>query len=55
VERRFRGANYHITVTNPQGVSWGVQAVRLDGEQMTGNVEPVFEDSGKHRVDVVMG
>jgi cellobiose phosphorylase len=55
VDRRFRGAEYHISVTNPQGDSKGVRAVRVDGELIEGTLLPLFEDGGVHTVDVVMG
>jgi cellobiose phosphorylase len=55
VERRFRGALYHIKVTNPQGVSKGVTAICVDGEVIEGTLLPVYKGGGEHQVDVVMG
>jgi cellobiose phosphorylase len=55
VERRFREAIYKITVSNPQGVNQGVQAIQLDGMPFEGTLLPVFSAGGEHRVDVVMG
>jgi cellobiose phosphorylase len=55
VERRFRGALYLITVTNPQGVCKGVAAIRVDGEAIEGTLLPLFKAGGEHQVDVVMG
>ncbi len=53
--RRFRGAVYHIMVTNPQGVSKGVSEIRVDGEPIEGTLLPLFTDDGEHSVDVVLG
>ncbi|MBW6466890.1 MAG: hypothetical protein K0B06_10325 [Brevefilum sp.] len=55
VDRHFRGALYHITVTNPQGVSKGVAAIRVDGKAIEGTLLPLFTAGGEHQVDVVMG
>jgi cellobiose phosphorylase len=55
VERLYRGARYRITVSNPTGVSKGVEAIQVDGSRMDGVVLPLFEDGGVHTVDVVMG
>jgi len=54
VTRRLGGAVYQIEVSNPEGVSRGVVAIRVDGETIEGVVVPRFED-GEHRVEVVMG
>jgi len=55
VDRRFRGVLYRIKVTNPQGVSKGVAAIRVDGEVIEGTLLPVFTGGGEHQVDVMMG
>ena len=55
VNRRFRGAEYDIHVTNPDGVNKGVTSITVDGEPLEGNLLPIFEDGGVHRVDVIMG
>jgi cellobiose phosphorylase len=55
VRRRFRGADYLITVTNPEHVSKGVLSVVVDGSPMIGNVVPIFDDGRKHTVEVVLG
>jgi cellobiose phosphorylase len=52
--RKFRGAWYEITVTNPNHVQHGVASVEVDGERIEGQVLPVFAD-GTHKVTVVMG
>jgi cellobiose phosphorylase len=55
VLRRFRGAEYAITVTNPEHVSKGVARVAVDGLPIAGNILPVFNDGKKHVVEVVLG
>jgi cellobiose phosphorylase len=54
VTRRFRGATYRISVSNPDGVCRGVKSCALDGEAIEGNVLPVCTE-GTHDVQVVMG
>ncbi len=54
VTRQFRGAEYQIQVSNPDGVSKGVKRVSVDGKIVEGNLIPVFE-GGVHKVEVVLG
>ncbi len=54
--RRWRGANYAITVKNPQGVSKGVKSISVDGKTLpAGALVPSFGDGKTHQVEVVMG
>ncbi|MDP2112669.1 MAG: glycosyl transferase, partial [Bacteroidota bacterium] len=55
ISRKFRGAEYHIDVQNPNGVSKGVKEVVVDGHSQTSNVIPLFEDGEEHQVKVIMG
>jgi cellobiose phosphorylase len=55
VRRRFRGAEYLITVTNPEHVSRGVSSIVVDGSPIVGSVVPIFDDGRKHTVEVVLG
>ncbi|MEO7037401.1 MAG: glycosyl transferase, partial [Polyangiaceae bacterium] len=55
VLRRFRGAEYAITVSNPEHVCKGVVHVIVDGSPIDGNVLPVFNDGKKHTVEVRLG
>lgn len=55
VHRVFRGATYEIEVKNPSHVSRGAVQVTVDGELITGNTVPIFEDGGTHTVEVVLG
>jgi cellobiose phosphorylase len=52
VNRKFRGAEYIITVKNESGVMKGVKQITLDGKTIEGNVIP--HSAGKHIVEVIM-
>lgn len=53
VKRKFRGANYDITIYNPNGVCKGVKSITVDGQDIEGQV--VSHATGNHKVEVVMG
>jgi len=53
VKRLFRGAEYQINVSNPNGVCKGVALIKVDGQAIDGNV--VKHQPGKHIVEVIMG
>ena len=53
VKRKFRGAEYHITVKNPDGVCKGVKSIIVDGQPVEGNL--VRQQPGVHKVEVTMG
>ena len=52
--RCWRGAEYHITVHNPEGVEKGVVSVVCDGKVCDGRI-PVMESGTVHEVVVTMG
>jgi cellobiose phosphorylase len=54
VSRRFRGVVYEIEVSNPDGVSRGVRALRVDGYEVAGDMIPLAA-SGPVHVQVVLG
>lgn len=54
VNRRFRGASYHIEVVNPNSVSKGVKRIMIDGQPIDGQVIPLM-GKGNHLVTVTMG
>ncbi len=54
VVRRFRGAEFHITVSNPHHVSKGVARMLLDGQPVDGGLLPVLA-GGVHQVQVELG
>ena len=51
--RRWRGAEFQITVDNPEGVMKGVKTIRLDGQEV--EHIPVMEAGTKHQVEITMG
>jgi cellobiose phosphorylase len=53
--RRFRGSEYRITVRNPQHVSRGVDALRVDGQRVTGTLVPLAEPGRVVAVEVTLG
>ncbi len=55
ISRLYRGSTYVIDVKNPTHVSSGVKKVTVDGEEISGNILPVFNDGKEHKVEVVMG
>ncbi len=55
LKRKFRGADYDITVKNPDHVQKGVKQMIVDGKEIEGSVVP-FEEGKKHYdVTVIMG
>jgi cellobiose phosphorylase len=55
VTRRFRGADYRVTVKNPYGVCRGVKTVEADGERLGSGLLPVYGDGRAHAVTVTLG
>ena len=55
VHRKYRGADYDITVKNPNAVQKGVSSVTVDGKPITGNVLPIAPKGAKVTVEVTMG
>ena len=53
VDRQWRGALYHIQVTNPLHVMKGVQKILLDGREVS--KVPVQKNETVHRIEVIMG
>ena len=53
VKRVWRGAEYRISVKNPEGVMKGVKELILDGKKVS--KIPAFEAGSSHEVTVVMG
>ena len=53
VTRRYQGATYHITVSNPDGVCRGVKSISMDGKPVSGTCLPVVP--GRHEVAVLLG
>ena len=55
VHRKYRGADYDITVRNPNAVQKGVASVTVDGAPLTGNILPIAPKGAKVTVEVTMG
>ena len=55
VKRRFRGADYLISVSNPKHVNKGIKEIKLDGKKIIGNILPSLSDRKAHQVEVIMG
>ena len=56
VTRRFRGATYHINVSNPNHVQKGIAKVVVDGRPLEpGTALPCAAEGAEVQVDVVMG
>ena len=53
--RRFHGAEYQISVRNPEHVCQGVKTLAVDGKLLDGNIVPVFADNQVHSVEVTLG
>ena len=53
VFRRFRGADYHITVDNSAGAEKGVKSITVDGKPHEGII-PAFNDGKIHKIAVTM-
>ena len=55
VTRRYRGAEYRITVDNTAGVQHGVRSVLVNGKALSGDVLPLGKNGETLDVTVVMG
>ncbi|MFA6431076.1 MAG: glycosyl transferase [Candidatus Margulisiibacteriota bacterium] len=54
-KRTFRGADYLITVRNPNGVSKGIKSVTIDGKPANSNIIPTVKGKKEYNIEVVMG
>jgi cellobiose phosphorylase len=55
VTREFRGAIYQIEVKNPDHICSGVHTVKVDGQEIQGNLLPILEPGKTQHVHVLMG
>ena len=55
IVRRFRGAEYRISVENPNGAEKGIVKVMIDGELLDGTVLPPLPAGAVAEVTVTMG
>lgn len=52
--RHFRGADYHVVITNPEHLENGRLAISVDGGLVSGQTLPNFEDGQCHEVEVTI-
>lgn len=55
IKRRYKKSTYCISIKNPYHVCKGIKSIKIDGEEIQGNVLPVFKDNKEHNVSVIMG
>lgn len=55
VDRFYRGARYHITVTNPSHVEHGIRSLTVDGSPIDGCVIPPADDGADVYITAEMG
>jgi len=55
IDYRHGETLYHISVTNPNGVSRGVRQVTMDSEPLPSGEIPLLQDGKRHKVQVQMG
>jgi cyclic beta-1,2-glucan synthetase len=55
LDYRFGSSTYAIRVSNPSGVSRGVDRVTLDGVAITDEWVTLIDDGARHEVAVVLG
>jgi len=55
VRRKFRGADYTVSVRNPSHVCRGVRSLSLNGEAVAGNVVGTQPEGSVNTIEVVMG
>lgn len=55
IMRTYKGANYNISIKNPNHVNKGVAQLIVDGQKVEGIIVPGFKDGKTHEVEVIMG
>lgn len=55
IMRTYKGANYNISIKNPNHVNKGVARLIVDGQIVEGMIVPDFKDGKTHEVEVIMG
>jgi cellobiose phosphorylase len=54
--RTFRNTSFNINFSNPNGVLKGVKSIKVNGDEISGNVIPLsYANGGSVNVEVVMG
>ncbi len=55
VDRKFRNALFHISITNPSHVQHGVKSITVDGKTIDSAIIPAGLEGEEHNVLVTMG
>jgi cellobiose phosphorylase len=55
VTRKFRGADYHILIENPDGVNRGVVGLKVNGVSLEGNLVPMQPEGSVNSIIVTLG
>ena len=55
IRRRFRGAEYQISISNPKGVNQGIKSILLNGNKLDSNLIPVQPQDTVNQVEVILG
>ena len=55
VTRNYRGATFHIEITNPDHVSSGIREITMNGKKLSSNLIPVSEAGSVQEVKLIMG
>ncbi len=50
----FREARHNIIIHNPDGVNIGVKSIKVDGQEIEGQLLPIFEEGSDHTIEVTM-
>lgn len=54
IRRSYLSSVYEISFENPNGKESGVTSIEVDGQLLSGNLVPAFDDGKVHQVKVVM-
>ena len=54
LNRKFRGAEYKIKVSNPNRIAKGIKKLLVNGKEIQGNIIPAAEAGSKNVVEAVM-
>lgn len=55
VQRKLRGVQYNLIFLNPKGVSKGVEFIEINGEKISGNRIPLYQNGAECNVSIHMG
>ena len=53
--RKYRNSTYEIAFKNPKGLQLGNVSITIDGKAIEGNLLPIYNDGGVHKVVVEIG